>query len=103
MKELQTFNKDAYERVKKAPHPRHWCKAYFPTYIKSDMIVNNLCESFNAHIKDVRDQPIITMLEMIREYLMNRIQKRWAVMEKYEGPIGSFIIEIVENRVKHST
>ena len=103
MEELQTFDKDAYEWVKKAPHPRHWCKAFFPTHVKSDMIVNNLCESFNAHIKDARDQPIITMLELIREYLMDRIQRRRAAMEKYKGSTGPLINEIVQTRVKHSS
>ncbi|XP_027102686.2 uncharacterized protein [Coffea arabica] len=103
MEELQTFDKDAYEWVKKAPHPRHWCKAYFPTHVKSDMIVNNLCESFNAHIKDARDQPIITMLEIIREYLMERIQRRRAAMEKCKGSTGPLINEIVQTRVKHSS
>ncbi|XP_071920748.1 uncharacterized protein [Coffea arabica] len=103
MEELQTFDKDAYEWVKKAPHPRHWCKAYFPTHVKSDMIVNNLCESFNAHIKDARDQPIITMLEIIREYFMERIQRRCAAMEKCKGSTGPLINEIVQTRVKHSS
>ncbi|XP_071917173.1 uncharacterized protein [Coffea arabica] len=97
-----TFISDQ-QKVKKAPHPRHWCKAYFPTHVKSDMIVNNLCESFNAHIKDARDQPIITMLELIREYLIDRIQRRRAAMEKYKGSTGPLINEIVETRVKHSS
>ncbi|XP_071906016.1 uncharacterized protein [Coffea arabica] len=103
MDELQTIDKAAYEWVKKAHHHWHWCKAYFPTHVKSDMIVNNLCKSFNAHIKDARDQPIITMLELIREYLMNRIQRRRATMGKYKGSIGPLINEIVETRVKHSS
>ncbi|XP_071932925.1 uncharacterized protein [Coffea arabica] len=106
MEELQAFDKDAYEWVKKTPHPRHWCKAYFPTHVKSDMIVNNLCESFNAHIKDARDQPIITMLEIIREYLMERIQRRRAAMEKCKGSTGPLINEMrlfrLESRIQVS-
>ena len=100
MAELKDFDNEAYQWVKNAPAPRHWCKAFFPTHTKSDMLVNNLCESFNAHILEARDQPIITMLEMIREYLMDRIRKRKSAMERYDSPTGPLINEIIENRVK---
>ncbi|XP_071905949.1 uncharacterized protein [Coffea arabica] len=50
MSNLETYDKEAHSWVKKAPHPRHWCKAFFPTHTKCDTLVNNLCESFNAHI-----------------------------------------------------
>ncbi|KAG5521580.1 hypothetical protein RHGRI_033961 [Rhododendron griersonianum] len=36
----------------------------------SDVIVNNLAESFNEMIMDARDKPIVTMLEMIRRQFM---------------------------------
>ncbi|XP_071927175.1 uncharacterized protein [Coffea arabica] len=100
MAELKDFDNEAYQWVKNALAPRHWCKAFFPTHTKSDMLVNNLCESFNAHILEARDQPIITMLEMIREYLMDRIRKRKSAMERYDSPTGPLINEIIENRVK---
>ncbi|XP_071912318.1 uncharacterized protein [Coffea arabica] len=67
------------------------------------MLVNNLCESFNIHILEARDQPIISLLETIREYIMDRIQQRKAAMEKYKGPIGPLPTEIVDERVKRST
>jgi hypothetical protein len=35
------------------------------------MISNNIVESYNSWIKDVRDKPLITMLEIIRRKLMN--------------------------------
>lgn len=35
------------------------------------MISNNIVESYNSWIKDVRDKPLITMLEIIRRQLMN--------------------------------
>ena len=66
------------------------------------MLVNNLCESFNAHILEARDQPIISMMEAIREYLMERIQKRRAAMKKYKLDGRPLIREIVEEMVKHA-
>nr|GEY62097.1 hypothetical protein [Tanacetum cinerariifolium] len=40
---------------------------------KCDIVINNICEVFNRQLVDGRDQPIITCLEYIREYLMKRI------------------------------
>ncbi|XP_071927647.1 uncharacterized protein [Coffea arabica] len=98
--DLETYDKEAHAWVKKGPHPRHWCKTFFSKHTQCDMLVNNLCELFNAHILEVRDQPIISMMEAIREYLMERIQKRRAAMEKYKLDGGPLIREIVEERVK---
>ena len=67
------------------------------------MLVNNLCEYFNAHILEARDQPIISLLEAIREYIMDRIQQRKAVIEKCQSPIRPLHIKIVDERVTHST
>ncbi|GJV65436.1 hypothetical protein Tco_1476264 [Tanacetum coccineum] len=40
---------------------------------KCDLLINNICEVFNRQLVNDRDQPIITCLEYIREYLMKRI------------------------------
>ncbi|GJT31020.1 mutator type transposase [Tanacetum coccineum] len=42
---------------------------------KCDLLINNICEVFNRQLVDGRDQPIITCLEYIKEYLMKRIVK----------------------------
>ncbi|XP_071920798.1 uncharacterized protein [Coffea arabica] len=103
MSNLETYDKEAHNWVKKAHHPRHWCKAFFLTHTKCDMLVNNFCESFNAHILEFRDQPIILLLETIREYIMDRIQQRKVAMEKCKGPIRPLPTKIVDERVKRST
>nr|GEX04179.1 hypothetical protein [Tanacetum cinerariifolium] len=40
---------------------------------KCDLLINNICGVFNRQLVDGIDQPIITYLEYIREYLMKRI------------------------------
>ncbi|KAJ1703320.1 hypothetical protein LUZ63_003099 [Rhynchospora breviuscula] len=86
MKELEGLNKAAFEWLKTKP-PAEWCKAYFSTNCKSDMVLNNLCEVFNKYILDARDKPIITMLEMIRTKLMRRLQVKRDELMKYKGLI----------------
>ncbi|XP_027124089.2 protein FAR1-RELATED SEQUENCE 6-like [Coffea arabica] len=100
--DLENFDKEAYEWVKKAPHPSHWCKTFFSEHTRCDMLVNNLCESFNGHILEARQQPIITMLESIRIFLMERIQRRTTAMEKFELSIGPLIKKIIDDRVIES-
>ena len=56
--------------------PHHWTRSHFQENPKCDMLLNNLCESFNNVILDARSKGIITMNEMIRTKLMKRIKKR---------------------------
>ncbi|GJX20470.1 mutator type transposase [Tanacetum coccineum] len=46
---------------------------------KCDLLINNICEVFNRQLVDRRDQPIITCLEYIKEYLMKRIVDHYVV------------------------
>ncbi|GAV87602.1 LOW QUALITY PROTEIN: hypothetical protein CFOL_v3_31028, partial [Cephalotus follicularis] len=54
---------------------------------KCDMILNNLCECFNAAILEAKNKPIIIMVEMIKIYIMERIVKKKKNMIDYGGPI----------------
>ncbi|KAK8595240.1 hypothetical protein V6N13_123120 [Hibiscus sabdariffa] len=57
-------------------NPRNWSKSHFSCNSKCDMLLNNLCESFNKFILEARDKPIITLLEIIRTKIMQRIAKK---------------------------
>ncbi|KAL0409502.1 UNVERIFIED_CONTAM: hypothetical protein Sradi_1884600 [Sesamum radiatum] len=65
-------------------NPKEWSRSYFSCYPRYDILLNNACESFNSNILEARDKPILSMLEWIMEYLMQRFQqnrdrakKRW--------------------------
>nr|GEW71483.1 hypothetical protein [Tanacetum cinerariifolium] len=70
--EVKSFNSDAYDWLMKIPLEQ-WSRAYFLGRAKCDLLINNIFEVFNRQLVDGRDQPIITCLEYIREYLMKRI------------------------------
>nr|KAJ0194627.1 hypothetical protein LSAT_V11C700372600 [Lactuca sativa] len=74
MEELKKLNKDCYEWLKKIP-PQHRSRFHFTGRAHSDVILNNLCETFNGKLNEGRNKPIITCLEFIREYLMKKIRK----------------------------
>ncbi|KAK8641725.1 hypothetical protein V6N13_011103 [Hibiscus sabdariffa] len=67
--------------------PTQWSKSHFATHCKSDMLLNNMCESFNKMILEARDKPILTMLEMIRCKIMNRFAKKVEEAQKIVGPL----------------
>ncbi|CAI9266386.1 unnamed protein product [Lactuca saligna] len=53
MEELKKLNKDCYEWLKKIP-PQHWSRSHFTGRAHSDVILNNLCETFNGKLNEGR-------------------------------------------------
>ncbi|XP_059461824.1 uncharacterized protein LOC132190802 [Corylus avellana] len=75
MDELKHISEDAYNYLSNVD-PSLWSRAWFNTFPRCDLLVNNLCECFNAYILNARDLPIISMLEFIRKKLMKRYQTK---------------------------
>ncbi|GJU64403.1 retrovirus-related pol polyprotein from transposon TNT 1-94 [Tanacetum coccineum] len=72
MEELKVICPEAYQYLIKR-NPNSWCRAYFRQEPKSPNFENGICESFNMAILVQRTKPIITMLEDIRLYIMQRL------------------------------
>lgn len=53
--------------------------------MKSDLLVNNMSESFNAYLLEAQDKPIITMIEIIRRKLMRRYQLKRDGVQKMKA------------------
>ncbi|XP_074278885.1 uncharacterized protein LOC141602566 [Silene latifolia] len=76
MEAMRSLSTQAWEYLNAIP-PRHWSRHAFDTNCKSNLLLNNLCEVFNAVLKEARDKPILTHMEWMRRYVMERIcQKR---------------------------
>lgn len=65
--------------------PKTWCRAHFRCGLDCDILVNNMCESFNAVILKARSLPIISMLQTIYLYLLKRMERNREAMSKHEG------------------
>ncbi|CAN6715315.1 unnamed protein product [Malus baccata var. baccata] len=81
MVEVNRLNVEAYKWLVKRP-TLHWSRSHFETHTQCDILLNNLCESFNSFILRSRDKPIITMLETIRVLLMKMVWLRRDAMRK---------------------
>ncbi|XP_022851924.1 uncharacterized protein LOC111373600 [Olea europaea var. sylvestris] len=74
----------------------HWSKSHFRKWNQCDMLLNNLCESFNSTIVTAREKPTLTMLEDIRVYLIRRIVGRRESCDRWIAAIGPRILKILE-------
>ena len=79
----------------------HWSRSHFGTSFKCDILLNNLCESFNTTLIETRQKSILSMLEDIRVYLMRRMNARRIYMTKWDRLLCSNIHKNLEkNKVE---
>ncbi|GKE48039.1 hypothetical protein Tco_1479297, partial [Tanacetum coccineum] len=102
MGELKSFNFNAYDWLMKIPLEQ-WSRAHFPGRAKCDLLINNISEVFNRQLVDGKDQPIITCLEYIREYLMKRIVVVQKVIAKTVGPLTPSVTKMFNVIKKKAT
>ncbi|XP_031131746.1 uncharacterized protein LOC116033128 [Ipomoea triloba] len=71
LRKLTALDEDAYQWLGDKS-PSEWSTSHFSTHNHYDMLVNNICESFNLSLLVARDKPIIDCLETIRKMLMSK-------------------------------
>nr|KAJ0199389.1 hypothetical protein LSAT_V11C600310450 [Lactuca sativa] len=57
-------------------HKKIWSRSKFGTLVKCDYITNNILETFNSWVGDIRYKPVLDLLDAIREKLMERFDKK---------------------------
>ncbi|XP_071909619.1 uncharacterized protein [Coffea arabica] len=85
--------------------PTQWSRAFFSTYSKCDILLNNLCECFNSKIVDTREKLIIKMMELLRLYLMQRMQQnRDLVRSRWkDNAYCPRIVDRIQKRMEKAT
>ncbi|XP_021984789.2 uncharacterized protein LOC110880602 [Helianthus annuus] len=99
MEELRLYNIEAYNWLASIP-PIHWSRSHFTGRAQSDVVLNNMCEVLNARTVNGRDKPIISALEFVREYLMQRIVNVIRKIRQTNGPLTPRVAKIFENTKK---
>nr|KAJ0196798.1 hypothetical protein LSAT_V11C700356290 [Lactuca sativa] len=72
MEKIKSIDTHAYDYLIDRD-PTTWSKAFFQEGRDCDAVENRVSESFNSAIRHARRRPIITMLEEIRLFVMERI------------------------------
>ncbi|KAK5832802.1 hypothetical protein PVK06_016605 [Gossypium arboreum] len=101
MDELRKTNQHAYDWLKEK-NPTHWLRSHFSIRSHSDMLVNNLSESFNKMIVEAREKPILTMMETIRTKIMLLIIKKKEEADKWKGMLCPKIKKKLDVNIKDS-
>ncbi|XP_074356580.1 uncharacterized protein LOC141696324 [Apium graveolens] len=79
---MKEENEEAWKWLTGVPF-HHWTRSHFMNDSKCDLLLNNMCESFNRCILRAREEGVLVMLEMIRVYLMRRLQNKREEMESW--------------------
>ncbi|CAL9029708.1 unnamed protein product [Prunus brigantina] len=95
MDKMKEQDEEAWKWLKKRP-AKNWSRSHFESHSKCDLLLNNLCESFNSCILDSRDKSILTCLERIRVYIMLRMANRRIAGTVWRHPVRSRIVKIIE-------
>ncbi|CAL9012617.1 unnamed protein product, partial [Prunus brigantina] len=95
MDKMKEQDEEAWKWLKKRP-AKNWSRSHFEPHSKCDMLLNNLCESFNSCILDSRDKSILTCLERIIVYIMLRMANRRIAGTVWRHPVGPGIVKIIE-------
>ncbi|GJX70506.1 hypothetical protein Tco_0307677 [Tanacetum coccineum] len=77
-------------------NPNSWCRAFFEIDRCFAAFENGISESFNSKIVPARGKPIITMLEDIRIYIMQRMCHMNKVSFKLEDTVTSYVRKRLE-------
>ncbi|CAL2261164.1 unnamed protein product [Prunus armeniaca] len=103
MENMKQEDEEAWKWLSQRP-AKNWSISHFNTRFKCDLLLNNLCESFNSAIIDARDQSILTCLERIRVLVMLRMTNRRVACPKWKHSVGPRIFKIIEkNKLDAST
>lgn len=65
-------------------NPSTYARAYFSGNAYCDAVENNMCETFNGMILDVKEKPLIQMLKDIRLCIMVRMNKKRECIGKWD-------------------
>ncbi|KAK9290769.1 hypothetical protein L1049_008945 [Liquidambar formosana] len=76
MDAMKIINTAAYNWLMEIPVTQ-WSRHAFDPRVKNDSLTNNMSESFNQWVGELRFKPVLTMIDTIRCRLMSRTHKRY--------------------------
>ncbi|KAL0373221.1 UNVERIFIED_CONTAM: hypothetical protein Scaly_1003700 [Sesamum calycinum] len=81
----------AYDWLLKIP-TEMWSRHAFDERMKNDHVTNNISESFNHWVGDLRSKPVLTLVDGLRTKLMCRLQKRKLKGLKMSGDLVPMLV-----------
>ncbi|XP_022892018.1 uncharacterized protein LOC111406886 [Olea europaea var. sylvestris] len=95
MNEMKMVNEEAFCWFKEKPAAQ-WTRSHFQENTKCDILLNKLCEAFNASIVIAREKHIITILDKIRHQQMTWMVAKREAAQRWDRAYGPKIVGIIE-------
>ena len=95
MNEIKNISIEAYEYLAAIP-TKHWSRHAFCSRSKFGMLLNNICEAFNNVLVEARRKLIISLMEWIRRYVMQRSTAKREGLSNFEGVLMPSITKMIE-------
>nr|XP_043627818.1 uncharacterized protein LOC122599378 [Erigeron canadensis] len=86
MKQIASVRENAITYLNQN-HNKIWSRSKFGISCKCDYITNNISEAFNSWIGEFRYQPILDLLDSIREKLMKRFDRKRRIVMKWNDTL----------------
>ncbi|XP_042519195.1 uncharacterized protein LOC122092973 [Macadamia integrifolia] len=86
MNSIKEIKENAYLYLNENPS-RMWSRHAFDVGARSDHITNNMTESFNHWIGDLRSKPILTLVDHLRVKIMGWLHRRYEKATMWEGKV----------------
>jgi hypothetical protein len=100
MKEIKAISDEAFQYLCEID-PRHLTRSMFKGDAKCDTLVNNMSEAFNSVIVVPRSKPVVSMLEDLRVYVMQRWEKNRQKIARFND--GDILPNIKKKLEKESS
>jgi zinc finger SWIM domain-containing protein 3 len=81
-------------------HSLLWYKSSFNPAIKYNYVTNNMTESFNNGIKDIKDLPVCELADKLREKIMKLFYSRHMISRMFEGKILPSVLWVLKARTR---
>jgi hypothetical protein len=101
IKKMRDINEKAVDWLLKEAKPEFWVKCYFEGN-RYGHLTSNIAESFNSKILTAREQPILAMLETIRQQLMDWFTARRLMETNTPGILVSTILNQLNELIKRA-
>jgi len=95
MEEIHKIDASAYQWLKDR-EVATWARSAFDGRTKSDHIMNNMSESFNNWVGELKGKPVLNIIEMLVSKLMGKVHSRFAEGCKWQEPVTPFVVKKFE-------
>ena len=99
MNSIRKVDEDAFQWLRNL-NPKHWSVHAFDKFVKCDHTTNNMTESWNAWLGDIRKALVIALVEHIRKRMMKAITERRQSCLKWPIDVLAFINKKLNNMLK---